>query len=68
MKAKTGDRLVIKGHRAGESEKAAEIVEVRGESGEPPYLVRWLDDGHEALMFPGRDAVIEPHKKSKKTA
>jgi len=59
MHAKAGDRLVIQGHRVGEHEKAAEILEVHGENGEPPYLVRWADDGHEGLIFPGSDATVE---------
>ena len=29
-----------------------------GEDGGPPYLVRWEEDGHEGLLFPGSDAVI----------
>jgi len=33
---------------------------VRGPEGKPPYLVRWADTGHEALVFPGPDAVIHP--------
>ena len=59
MKAKAGDRLVIKGHRVGEPDRDAEILEVHGEDGAPPFLVRWDEDGHEGLFFPGSDAVIE---------
>jgi hypothetical protein len=40
-----------------------EIVEVHGQAGEPPYLVRF-DDGHTGLCFPGPDAVVE-HGKSR---
>ena len=59
MKANVGDRLVIKGHHVGEPDRDAEIIEVRGDDGAPPYLVRWADDGHEGLFFPGSDASIE---------
>jgi hypothetical protein len=59
MRASIGDRLVIKGHHLGEPDQGAEILEVRGEDGEPPYRVRWDDDGHEGLVFPGNDAVVE---------
>jgi hypothetical protein len=38
-----------------------EIVEVKGQAGGPPYLVRF-DDGHTRLVFPGPDAVIEARK------
>ena len=58
MEASVGDRIIIKGHRLGEPERDAEILEVRGHDGEPPYVVRW-DDGHEGLYFPGTDAVVQ---------
>ena len=41
---------------------ACDHVEVRGEDGGPPYLVRF-DDGHETLLFPGADCVFE-HEQS----
>ena len=63
MNASVGDRLVIKGHHVGEPDRNAEIIDVRGEDGGPPYLVRW-DDGHEGLFFPGSDASIERHPRS----
>jgi hypothetical protein len=59
MKASVGDRLIIKGHHVGEPDRNAEIIEVHGQDGAPPYLVRWDDDGHEGLLFPGSDASIE---------
>lgn len=58
MQAQVGDRLHIHGRQVGNPDKVARIVEVRGEDGGPPYLVRF-DDGHETLVFPGPDAVIE---------
>jgi hypothetical protein len=57
MKAIAGDRLVVRPLTA--SLRDAEILEVHGSDGEPPYLVRWSDDGHEGLVFPGTDASIE---------
>ena len=59
MRAKVGDRLVIAGHRVGEHTHNAEILEVRGREGGPPYLVRWSDDGHTGLLFPGPDAMVQ---------
>jgi hypothetical protein len=59
MKASVGDRLVIKGHHVGEPDRDAEILEVHGADGAPPWLVRWSDDGHEGLFFPGSDAMVE---------
>ena len=63
MRAKPGDLLVIKGHRVGEPERRAEILEVR--SGDNPrYLVRW-SDGHEGWVYPGTDADVVPGRKGK---
>ncbi|MFE3997678.1 DUF1918 domain-containing protein [Nocardioides sp. YIM B13467] len=59
MYAAVGDRLVVRGHQVGEPVRDAEILEVRHEDGSPPYLVRWSDNGHEALVFPGSDAFVE---------
>ena len=59
MRAAVGDRLVIRPHRIGEPERGAQILGVIGEDGGPPFLVRWEDDGHEGLFFPGSDATVE---------
>ena len=58
MQATIGDRLHLHSHTVGARDKIVEIVEVRGERGAPPYLVRF-PDGHESLMFPGPDCVVE---------
>jgi hypothetical protein len=62
MRASTGDRILVHGRTVGSGEQYGEIVEVRGEDGKPPYLVRF-SDGHEALMYPGADAEVE-HEES----
>ncbi|HLZ38636.1 MAG TPA: DUF1918 domain-containing protein [Mycobacteriales bacterium] len=59
MWASVGDRLVVKGHHQGEPDRDAEILEVRGGDGAPPFLVQWSDDGHVGLVFPGPDAVVD---------
>lgn len=59
MKAAVGDRLVINGHHVGDADRDAEILEVHGQDGGAPYLVRWSDDGREGLFFPGSDAAVE---------
>jgi uncharacterized protein DUF1918 len=58
MQASVGDRLHIHSRTVGVSDRIGEIVEVRGEEGQPPYLVRFTD-GHETLVFPGADCVLE---------
>ena len=59
MRATVGDRLHVHSNHVDEAEKYGEIIEVLGEDGEPPYKVRYRD-GHEGLVFPGGDCVIEP--------
>lgn len=58
-RAQPGDRLVIRRRRLGGREPDGEILEVLGEDGSPPYVVRWSDDGHVSTLFPGPDAFIE---------
>ncbi|MFF1645902.1 DUF1918 domain-containing protein [Streptomyces sp. NPDC058240] len=58
MEAHTGDRLVTHGRTVGQHDKVAEIVEVLGAGGAPPYRVR-SDDGHEHLIAPGPDSVVQ---------
>jgi hypothetical protein len=58
MQAQVGETLVLKSHHVGEPDRAGEILEVRGQGGGPPFLVRF-DDGHEGLVFPGTDAIIQ---------
>ncbi|HZD22301.1 MAG TPA: DUF1918 domain-containing protein [Acidimicrobiia bacterium] len=65
MHAKPGDQLVVSGHRVGERSRRAEIIEVRGDQGSPPYYVRW-SDGHESVVYPGPDIAVEHATRSRK--
>ena len=56
MQASTGDRLVIHGKQVGQTDRHGEILEVRGENGGPPYLVKFDD---ETLLYPGADCELE---------
>ena len=57
MHARPGDQLIVEGRTDTTPRREGVIVEVHGEDGAPPYLVRW-DDGHEGVVFPGPDAHI----------
>ena len=59
MKAAVGDKIAVKSRHVGEREREAVVLEVRGQQGLPPYVVRWSDDGHEGLFVPGSDAIVE---------
>jgi hypothetical protein len=59
LRAKPGDRLVIRGHRLGEPNRDGEILEALGEDGGPPFRVRWEDTGAVTLLYPGSDAYVD---------
>lgn len=58
MKANVGDWLEMKGTTTELADRRGLILEVHGADGSPPYVVRWLDNDHEATVFPGSDAVV----------
>ena len=58
-RVRPGDRLVITAHHQGGRIRDAEVLEVRGADGGPPYLVRWQDTGRVSLHYPGADAIVE---------
>jgi Domain of unknown function (DUF1918) len=51
MKAGVGDRLITSD--ADRGRVACEIIRLSHADGSPPYVVRWLSDGHISLLFPG---------------
>ncbi len=65
MKAKAGDWLVVKGAAVDRPDHRGLITEVHSSDGSPPYVVRWLDTGHVATVFPGPDAVVVTAKEQK---
>lgn len=58
MYATKGDRLIVNSRHVDGPVRDGEILEVRGPGGSPPFVVRWSDTGHEALVFPGPDATV----------
>jgi hypothetical protein len=56
MKACVGDRLVVD----GDGDRVGLVIGVQHEDGTPPYVIKWLSDGHVALVFPGPYARIVP--------
>jgi hypothetical protein len=59
VKAKIGDRLIEEGTHVGDHRRVGVITELRHDDGTPPYMVRWLDNEREALVYPGPDSRIE---------
>jgi hypothetical protein len=58
MHAEVNDGIVVRGRHVGDHDRKGVIIEVHGEDGTPPYLVRW-DDGHESVFVPSSDTVVE---------
>lgn len=56
MFAHIGDRLMVEGDPA----RAGLIIGVPHEDGSPPYIVKWLTNGHIAMVSPGQFARIIP--------
>ena len=54
MRARIGDRLVVGGDRVGE------VVAVPSADGSPPYIIKWLKDGHIAMVLPDQYSRIIP--------
>ncbi|MFD4479799.1 DUF1918 domain-containing protein [Streptomyces sp. NPDC058471] len=57
MRATVGEKLVLHGRTVGQHDRIAEVVEVLGADGGPPFRVRF-EDGHETLLSPGPDTVV----------
>lgn len=67
-RARSGDVVVVTGHRVGEVERSGEILQVLGAPERQHFLVRW-DDGHESVFYPGSDAIVHrPRPRTAKTA
>ncbi|GHE38429.1 hypothetical protein GCM10017673_45980 [Streptosporangium violaceochromogenes] len=59
MKAQIGDRLIIESSHVGTPRRVGVITALHHDDGSPPYDVRWTDQEHEVMVFPGPDAHIE---------
>ena len=56
MRARVGDTLVVPGSHT----RTGLIVRVVGQNGAPPYVIKWLADGHIAMVTPGEYSRIVP--------
>ncbi|MFC7483347.1 DUF1918 domain-containing protein [Luedemannella flava] len=43
----------------GSPRRVGVITELHHDDGSPPYTVRWLDDEHETLVYPGPEGRVE---------
>jgi hypothetical protein len=56
MHARVGDQLLVGQDRY----RIGLIIDVPRPGGVPPYIVKWLHDGHIAMVFPDQYARIVP--------
>jgi hypothetical protein len=56
MRARAGDTLVVPGRHT----RTGLIIGVVGQNGTPPYVVKWLADGHIAMVTPDQYSRIVP--------
>lgn len=62
MKARVGDWLLVKTSNGSRRARRAQVVKI-GDNGEPPYIVRWLDDDREVMIFPAATAeIVSPER------
>jgi hypothetical protein len=54
MRAHVGDQLLVGPDRIGV------VIGVPAEDGSPPYIIKWLKDGHIAMVQPDQYARIIP--------
>jgi hypothetical protein len=59
--ARVGDEVVVDSLHLGEPPRKGEILEIRAEPEPEHYVVRWDDNGHETIFFPGSTShVVHP--------
>ena len=56
MRAEVGDLLIVPGSES----RTGRIIRVLGADGGPPYVIKWLSDGHIAMVTPSQYARIVP--------
>jgi hypothetical protein len=66
MDVQPGDHLLVRGHTIARPDRNAVVLKVLGANGGPPYQVRWTEDGHEGLFFPGSDTQVAKAPKAGK--
>jgi hypothetical protein len=51
--AAVGDEIVVDFTFMGQPPRKGEVLEILGGPGHEHYRVRWDEDGHESVFFPG---------------
>lgn len=56
MRAQIGDRLILD----GDAERTGVVIGVPRTDGEPPYVIKWLSNGHIAMVLPDAYTIRVP--------
>lgn len=64
MRAQVGDQLIVDGN----PDRIGIVIGVPNSDGSPPYVIKWLADGHIAMVFPDQYSSIIPAGRSRPTA
>ncbi len=56
MRAQVGDQLLV----ANDPNRTGLVIGVPMIDGSPPYIVKWLSDGHVAMVYPDQYSRIVP--------
>lgn len=56
MRARVGDRLIVD----GDQNRIGVVIAVPHRDGSPPYVIKWLANGHIAMVSPDQYTVISP--------
>lgn len=67
MRVVVGDEVRVRGRHVGDVDREGVIIEIHGEDGAPPYVIRWKD-GHQSVFMPSSDAVVVKHRPSQQHA
>ena len=59
MKATGRDCIIVAAAILGTPTRDGEILGARTDDGNPPYLLRWSDTGHQTAFFPGSDPHVD---------
>jgi uncharacterized protein DUF1918 len=56
MHVQVGDTLLV----ANDHDRIGLVIGVPAQDGSPPYIIRWLSDGHIAMVYPDQFSRIVP--------
>jgi hypothetical protein len=57
MRVQVGDTLLV----ANDRDRIGVVIGIPAPDGSPPYIIRWLSDGHIAMVYPDQySRIVSP--------